>query len=77
MLRPPTSSTCGRRLRSRRYIGGSFGFDYYPGNGYYVDLNGSSGQYGGLLSTQVFAPGTYDVSFNLGPALAAPEALML
>jgi hypothetical protein len=50
-------------------IGGAFGFDYYPGNGYYVDLNGSNGQYGGLVTTQVFGPGTYTVSFNLGSSV--------
>jgi hypothetical protein len=38
--------------------------DFYPGNGLYVDLNGSSA--GTLTSKTVFTPGTYDISFSIG-----------
>lgn len=41
-------------------------FDFYPGNGNYVDLNGSSGQTGALTSNFLFAAGTYTLSFVLG-----------
>jgi hypothetical protein len=47
-------------------VGGPY--DYYPGNGTYVDLNGSPG-YGGLATIQIFAPGTYKVGFNLGSSV--------
>lgn len=39
-------------------------FDFYPGNGHYVDLNGSN--YGQLTSNIVFGPGTYTLTFLLG-----------
>jgi hypothetical protein len=43
-------------------------YDGYPGNGLYVDLAGSSGLAPGLLSTkQTFAPGSYILSFDIGP----------
>ena len=41
-------------------------FNFYPGNGEYVDLNGSSNAYGGLSTVQTFGPGTYTLTFNLG-----------
>ena len=47
-------------------IGTGGSFDYYPGNGNYVDLNGSSDQNGQLTSKTVFGPGTYTLSFLLG-----------
>jgi len=43
-------------------------FDFYPGNGLYVDLDGSTGN-AGILTTKTafaFAPGTYQLSFDLG-----------
>jgi hypothetical protein len=41
-------------------------FDFYPGNGLYVDLDGSTSQ-AGTLSTKIsFAPGAYLLSFDLG-----------
>jgi hypothetical protein len=41
-------------------------FDFYPGNGLYVDLGGSTNGPGGLLTTkQTFAAGSYKVSFDL------------
>lgn len=56
-------------------IGGSFGYDFYPGNGYYVDLNGSTGQYGGIATDQIFAPGTYTVQFNLGSSVGGANGV--
>jgi PEP-CTERM motif-containing protein len=41
-------------------------FDFYPGNGGYVDLDGSTGAAGTLQTIMNFAPGTYAVSFDLG-----------
>jgi hypothetical protein len=46
-------------------IGTGF-YDFYPGNGNYVDLNGSSGSFGEISSNASFAPGTYTLSFFLG-----------
>jgi len=47
-------------------IGNGF-FDFYPGNGLYVDLDGSTNNAGVLLSNQVnLAAGLYDFSFMLG-----------
>jgi hypothetical protein len=45
---------------------GNGSFDFYPGNGLYVDLDGSTGQAGMLTSKLTFAPGTYQLSFELG-----------
>lgn len=46
-------------------IGNGF-FDFYPGNGLYVDLEGSTNGPGGLMTTiQTFAPGTYVLSYDL------------
>ncbi|MBX9737084.1 MAG: hypothetical protein K2X32_09175 [Phycisphaerales bacterium] len=46
-------------------IGNGF-FDYYPGNGLYLDLAGTTGQ-GGTISTAAFnfAPGNYVLAFTL------------
>jgi hypothetical protein len=41
-------------------------FNYYPGQGNYVDLNGSSNTIGELSSQTVFGPGTYTLTFLLG-----------
>ena len=41
-------------------------FDFYPGNGGYVDLNGTSGAAGTLQTIMNFAAGTYELSFDLG-----------
>lgn len=41
-------------------------YNFYPGNGTYVDLNGSTGQYGGIATVQTFAAGNYTLTFNLG-----------
>jgi hypothetical protein len=46
-------------------IGNGF-FDFYPGNGLYVDLDGSGNGVPGLLETkQAFVVGTYNLSFDL------------
>jgi hypothetical protein len=41
-------------------------YDFYPDNGLYVDLDGSTGQAGVLATRMIFAPGTYQLSFDLG-----------
>src|SRR5690348_11879875 len=41
-------------------------FDFYPGNGGYVDLHGSTGEAGTLQTQQSFAAGDYTLSFELG-----------
>ena len=42
------------------------GFDFYPGNGSYVDLDGSTNAAGALQSAASFAAGMYTLSFDLG-----------
>jgi hypothetical protein len=44
----------------------STGFDFDPGNGGYVDLDGSNEIAGTLQTTQSFGPGTYTLTFDLG-----------
>ena len=46
-------------------IGNGF-FDFYPGNGLYIDLDGSTNQPGQLTSHLTFAPGSYVLTFDLG-----------
>jgi hypothetical protein len=47
-------------------IGNTF-FDIYPGNGLYVDLEGSNQNAGTLTSTLIsLTPGTYSLEFDLG-----------
>jgi hypothetical protein len=41
-------------------------FDFYPGNGGYVDLDGSNGLPGTLQTTMSFTAGSYTLSFDLG-----------
>jgi hypothetical protein len=41
-------------------------FDFFPGNGGYVDLDGSNGLPGTLRTIASFAPGSYSLSFDLG-----------
>ena len=41
-------------------------FNFYPGNGGYVDLDGSNGQPGTLQTIQTFAAGKYTLTFDLG-----------
>jgi hypothetical protein len=45
---------------------GTGNFDFYPGNGNYIDLNGTSGQNGQITSNTVFGAGTYTLTFLLG-----------
>ncbi|HKD47186.1 MAG TPA: PEP-CTERM sorting domain-containing protein [Rhizomicrobium sp.] len=41
-------------------------FDAYPGNGLYVDLAGSTNQFGAITTKTVYGPGTYDIGLSLG-----------
>ena len=42
--------------------------DYYPGHGLYVDLAGSTGEFGTLTSNAIFGPGNYVLHFDIaGP----------
>ena len=41
-------------------------FDFFPGNGGYVDLDGSNGLPGTLQTIASFGPGNYTLSFDLG-----------
>jgi hypothetical protein len=41
-------------------------YEFYPGNGLYVDLDGSTGTPGRIDSKITFSPGTYLLSFYLG-----------
>jgi len=41
-------------------------FNFFPGNGGYVDLNGSNGLPGSLQTLASFLPGSYTLSFDLG-----------
>ena len=45
-------------------IGNGF-FDFYPGNGLYVDICGSASTCGVFTTNQVFAAGNYTVTLNL------------
>ena len=45
---------------------GNGNFEFYPGNGLYVDLDGSTNQPGLFASNTVFSPGTYLIQFTLG-----------
>jgi hypothetical protein len=57
-------------------IGNGF-FDFYPGNGLYVDICGSASACGVLATKQIFAPGNYTVTLEIaGNARAAvPDAV--
>lgn len=51
-------------------------FDFLPGNGLYVDMNGSTGQ-GGTISTRtIFAPGAYTVSFDFAGSHRGPNGIV-
>jgi hypothetical protein len=47
-------------------IGNNSGFDFFPGNGGYVDLDGSTGTPGTLQTVPSFAAGNYTLTFDLG-----------
>lgn len=59
-------------------VGNGF-FDFYPGNGLYVDLDGTGNGVPGLLTTkQTFAAGTYTLSFDLaGSARGVDEDVVV
>jgi len=63
-----TSNTTGNA--SVDLIGAGGSFDFYPGNGGYVDLDGTTGSgntpAGRLDSVLTFSAGTYTLSFDLG-----------
>jgi hypothetical protein len=71
-----TSNTTGNA--SVDLIGTGF-FDFYPGNGNYVDLDGSTGSgnnpAGRLDSVLTFSAGTYTLSFDLGGNQRTTRAL--
>jgi hypothetical protein len=46
-------------------IGAGF-YDNFPGNGLYVDMAGTTGQFGALTTDTVYAAGTYHVTLGLG-----------
>jgi hypothetical protein len=56
-------------------IGNGF-FDFQPGNGLYVDMNGSTGQGGTIATTTVFAPGTYTVTFDFAGSARGPDGIV-
>src|SRR5579871_75060 len=41
-------------------------YDAYPGNGLYVDVAGSTGQYGALTTNTVYGAGHYEALLGLG-----------
>lgn len=51
-------------------IGPGSGFDFYPGNGHYIDLDGtpstSQNPAGSITTKTAFGAGTYSLNFNLG-----------
>jgi hypothetical protein len=50
-------------------------YDFFPGNGGYVDLDGSTGQAGTLATLQSFAAGTYTLTFDLGGRVSPNPSL--
>jgi hypothetical protein len=64
-------------------IGPGTGFDFYPGNGLYLDLDGTSGggiSGAGLITTkQLFnlTPGDYALSFSLGKNGSNAESMQV
>lgn len=46
-------------------VGAGF-YDFFPGNGNFVDLDGSTSDAGVLQSNYIFTAGTYELSFYLG-----------
>lgn len=51
-------------------IGNGF-YDAFAGNGLYVDLAGTTGQFGALTTNTVYGPGTYLVTIGLGGTIYA------
>jgi hypothetical protein len=54
-------------------IGNTY-FDNFPGNGLYVDMAGSTGQFGALTTDTIYGPGTYHVTIGLGGSIYADIA---
>ena len=50
---------------------GNGAWDNYPGNGLYVDLAGTTGQFGALTTKAIFGPGTYNIGLSLGGPIYA------
>jgi hypothetical protein len=52
-------------------------FDVYPGNGLYLDLNGTTGTSGTITSRATFGPGAYRLAFALGnnAAVGGPNSV--
>ena len=50
---------------------GNGAWDNYPGNGLYVDLAGTTGQFGALTTKTIFGPGTYNIGISLGGPIYA------
>ena len=51
-------------------IGAGF-YDNFPGNGLYVDMAGTTGQFGALTTNMVYAAGTYHVTLGLGGTISS------
>ena len=52
-------------------IGAGSPYDAYPGNGLYIDMAGSTGQYGALTTNQIFSAGAYNVTLQVGGPIYA------
>jgi hypothetical protein len=50
---------------------GNGAWDNYPGNGLYVDMAGTTGQFGALTTKTIFAAGTYNIGLSLGGPIYA------
>lgn len=48
---------------------GNGSFDAYAGNGLYVDMAGTTGQYGALTTKTIFGPGSYKIDLSLGGSI--------
>lgn len=51
-------------------------FDFLPGNGLYVDMNGSTGQGGTIATKTTFAPGAYTVRFDFAGSRRGPDGIV-
>jgi hypothetical protein len=47
-------------------IGAGSPYNYFPGNGLYVDLDGSTNNAGKMTTKTTFGPGWYNLQFDLG-----------
>jgi hypothetical protein len=60
------SANCAVTSGSVDLIGANSGFDFFPGNGGYVDLDGTTGAPGTLQTVPSFAADNYTLTFDLG-----------